>query len=428
MSYKDGYGLREKHSDGTELQVGAAMQFPAVSTLPKTFELHIPNDWKRTQLHDTCASETFGNLLSHINQTKIDALYAWILARVNNGYGVDDWGVDLKSIAVATVKGGAPLFEVSEYHSDGDRATFADITKWDLKSMQPMAIVNKAGTAVEVTTINGADYFDSIKMTLHKLQAPIAIGVRWNWPNDKKNIEGIQATGFGHAMLCVGWEYDDFMNERLVVLNSWGPTVGDAGYFYFPRDVINHDIAIFGAWTLIDETVEKVRWHIDNGIYLNDGNWIVNIMKAFVIAIKQALKIAPNASKIVTPIGVPPYPAKVVKFCEAIKKHEGWFPGSRSRRNHNPGNFKFVGQYKAIGKDAQNFAIFPDDETGWSHLLKVVHNACSGKSLSYKPEMTIYEYFAKYAPASDDNDSKRYAEVVAEACGVFPYSQIKELL
>lgn len=28
---------------------------------------------------------------------------------------------------------------------------------------------------------------------------------------------------------------------------------------------------------------------------------------------------------------------KIEKFCEAVKEHEGWFPGSRSQRNNNPG-------------------------------------------------------------------------------------------
>lgn len=150
MSYKDGFGLREKQHDGTEYPVGGFIQFPPLSSLPETFALTIPDEWVRTQVHDTCASEAFGNLLSLINQQKIDALYAWTLGRANNGYSVDDWGVDLKSIALATVKAGAPLFPDSQYHSDGERETFADITKWDLKATQPKAIVNKAGTAVEV--------------------------------------------------------------------------------------------------------------------------------------------------------------------------------------------------------------------------------------------------------------------------------------
>ena len=420
MSYKDGFGLREKQSDGTEYRVGAFIQFPPLATLPETFELEIPPEWVRTQKDDTCASEAFGNLLSRINGNKIDALLAWALARANNGYSVEDWGVDLKSIAMATVKGGAPIFADSPYHSDGERSVYADITKWDLKAVQPKAIVNKAGTAVEVQPINGADLFDSIKMTLHKLQAPVAIGVRWNWPTNYGNIEGIQEQGYGHAMLVMGWD-----EERLIVLNSWGKEVGTNGYFYFPRDVINHDIAIFGAWTLIDETPEKVKWHIDNGIYLNDGHWLLNIAKAFIVAIKQALKLTPNASK---ETGVPPYPLKVVKMAEAIKQHEGFYPGSRAKRNNSPSNAKYLGQYKSIGPDAQGFARFATYEDGWNYLLKIVYNACSGKSVAYQPTMTLYGYFAKYAPSADNNDPKRYAEVVAEYIGVSPFTTLNDLL
>ncbi len=423
MSYKDGFGLREKHHDGTEYPVGGIMQFDPVSKLPETFRLDVPNEWIRTQLYDTCASEAFGNLLSVLNGAKIDALYMWLIARLNNGYANTDWGVDLKSIAMSGVKVGAPLFEDSQYHSDGDRDVFTAVENWDLKTMQRRAIVNKFGTAVEVTTMYGEDFFNSIKMVLYKLKTPIAIGVRWNWDSGKPEIDTQSDTGFGHAMLVTGWTKD-----RLIVLNSWGQGVGDKGYFYFSRDVINHDIAIFGAWTGIDEKPEKIKWMLENGIFMEDRNWIINIIKALIVAIKGRLKLTPDGSEKSETGVVPPYPVKVVKMCEAIRRHEGWFPGSRSRRNKNPGNFKYIGQYKAIGKDAQGFAIFPDDETGWQHLLKVVHNACSGKSLMYPQTMTIYEYFAKYAPASDNNDSKRYAEVVAEACGVSPYLQIKDLL
>ena len=423
MSYKDGYGLREKQHDGTEFPVGAFIQFPPLSSLPKTFELGIPSDSIGTQKDDTCASEAFGNLLSHVNNQKIDALYAWTLARSNNGYAVSDWGCDLKALALATVKGGAPLYPHSQYHSDGERETYADITKWDLKDQQPKAIVNKAGSAVEVQTINGADYFDSIKMTLHKLQSPVAIGVRWNWMADKALIETPQETGFGHALLVVGWTED-----RLVVLNSWGQSVGDKGYFYFSRDVINHDIAIFGAWTLIDETPEKVRWYLDNGIYLNDGNWLLNIAKAMFVAIKQSLTRLVDESKSEKGTGVPPFPPKVIKMCEKIKAHEGYYVGSRAYRNNSPSNAKYCGQYTAIGQDAQGFARFATYEDGWNYLLKIVYNACAGKSLVYPQTMTLYEYFSKYAPASDNNDSKRYAEVVAEYVGVSPFTQLKDLL
>jgi hypothetical protein len=442
MSYKDGYGLREKQHDGTEFVVGGFVQIPHVSTLPETFELPIPNDWIRTQTEDTCASESIGNLLSYINSGKIDALYAWILARVNNGYGVDDWGVDLKSIALSAVKVGSPLFPESPFHSDGDRATYAEISNWNLKALQPKAIVNKAGSAVEVQTANGMDFFDSVKATLYKLQTPIVIGIRWNHDASNPNVDLHSDSGFGHAVLVTGWTKD-----RLVILNSWGRDVGNAGYFYFAREIINHDVAIFGAWTLVDETPEKVKWLLDNGIYLEDQNWLLNITKSFILAMKRLLTIALDAEKKEKGTGVPPYPRKMLEFADAMARFEGFYKfGSRPKRNCNPINARYVFQYKSIGEDrrgvpdGQNgYAIFPDEATGWAYWHKVLYMHCTGKSPHYNSEakklglansgeLNIYQYIEIFAPAHDSNEPKHYAESICEWVGISPYSTLKELI
>lgn len=414
MSYKDGYGLREFPKDGTEYNVGAFVQLSKPS---RSFKIDITK--VLTQVTDTCAKEASQSLMSYINGTPLNTLLPWVVGRSNAGYEIEDYGIDIKTMLLACVKVGALPMEDSPYDSDDDRSVFADITKWDLKTLLPKAIVYKAGSAVFVEPTNGMDMVDSVRATMEKLKAPMLIGIRWNFDPMNPKVDNFSDTGYGHALLITGWD-DDKWEGYMLTLNSWGVAVGDKGFFYFSRAMLNHDLAIFGAGTLIDETAERVKWHIENKIYLNDGNWLLNIARAFINALKGLI------SKPV--IGVPPYPIKVVKMCEAIRWHEGWFPGSRSRRNHNPGNFKYVGQYSAIGKDAQGFAIFPSDEVGWNHLLKVVYNACAGKSLAYKPEMTLYEYFAKYAPSHDKNDPKRYSEVVAEYIGVSPSVQIKSLI
>lgn len=120
--------------------------------------------------------------------------------------------------------------------------------------------------------------------------------------------------------------------------------------------------------------------------------------------------------------------SKLDLWCEAIKKHEGWYAGSRSFRNNNPGNIKYIGQISATGKDSGNFCIFPSYEVGYNELRKLLIRACSGESSVYKPEMTLYDFYAKYAPDSDGNNSRKYAEVVATFIGVSPQTKIKELL
>ena len=116
------------------------------------------------------------------------------------------------------------------------------------------------------------------------------------------------------------------------------------------------------------------------------------------------------------------------KFCLAIKEFEGWKPGSKSFRNKNPGNIKFIGQRLAIAKDAGGFCIFVKYEDGYKTLYTMVYNACAGKSVVYKPTMTILAYFKKYAPSSDKNDPDAYAKFVAKKVGLPVDTQIKKLI
>lgn len=125
----------------------------------------------------------------------------------------------------------------------------------------------------------------------------------------------------------------------------------------------------------------------------------------------------------------PPAPkeSRLEKFCLAIRTHEGWYPGSRSWRNNNPGNCRYssVGYasiYGKVGKDAQNFAVFRDYATGWRYLQNLVK-----EKIRKNPRWDFYDFFEVYAP-SFENDSKRYAEVVAKACGMEATDAVSSVL
>ena len=108
----------------------------------------------------------------------------------------------------------------------------------------------------------------------------------------------------------------------------------------------------------------------------------------------------------------------LVAMCAAIQEHEGWYPGSCSFRNRNPGNLKYAVQKKAIGKDDKGFARFATYEDGLQSLENMILNAARGNSSVYKSTMTLLQFFQKYAPSSDNNNPLRYAEVVAKRMGV----------
>lgn len=107
-------------------------------------------------------------------------------------------------------------------------------------------------------------------------------------------------------------------------------------------------------------------------------------------------------------------------MAKGIERFEGWYPGSRSYRNKNPFNVKHVGQPLAIGKDDKGFCVFATYEDGMATGKKMILNAARGLSDVYKPTMNLYQFFALYAPDSDGNNSKVYAESVAQNMSVDP--------
>lgn len=118
----------------------------------------------------------------------------------------------------------------------------------------------------------------------------------------------------------------------------------------------------------------------------------------------------------------------IEKWAEGIQKFEGWFKGSRSYRNNNPGNIRYIGQKRAIGEDDKNFCIFKTYADGRQELIEMLLRAAEGRSRVYKPTMTLLDFFKTYAPSSDNNHPETYAAAVAKMIGVSIGTQIKELL
>ena len=105
-------------------------------------------------------------------------------------------------------------------------------------------------------------------------------------------------------------------------------------------------------------------------------------------------------------------------MADAIQKQEGWFPGSASYQNNNPGNLVYAGKAGATGKDNRNFAIFDSYASGRLALIRQLQLAFENRSQYYHSGMTLYQFFARWTHTV--KDQKPYAENVAEALGVSP--------
>ena len=94
-----------------------------------------------------------------------------------------------------------------------------------------------------------------------------------------------------------------------------------------------------------------------------------------------------------------------------IQQLEGWFTGSVSQTNNNPGNLMYAGQPGATGQTAAGFAVFPTYQAGYQALQNQI-------ALDASRGLTISQFANKYAPAAGGNDPASYAAQLAAATGL----------
>jgi len=148
-------------------------------------------------------------------------------------------------------------------------------------------------------------------------------------------------------------------------------------------------------------------------------NKIINFIKNF---IENMIKPKENIVQIVPPVHI----SRISAWASAIQHEEGYFPGSRSFRNNNPGNLKLTDYTKSLGAsgvDKNNFCIFPTFDKGMSALCQFLTDAANNKLKPYR-NCSLLQFTKIYALPPNDN----YANGVALALGVSVDIKIKILL
>lgn len=165
--------------------------------------------------------------------------------------------------------------------------------------------------------------------------------------------------------------------------------------------------------------------------------WLLNLFKPM----EQPIDNATGQTIITTPIEVPvvpveqslpvtaptiSIPSKLDLWCKAAIEMEGANPA-----NNNPGNIRYVADtwmQKLATGERNGFCVFPNYEVGYHVLQQFFINAATGRSQIYHPLDTLYDFYSKYAPASDNNNPTHYAQFVAGIIGVSASEQIKNLV
>lgn len=101
---------------------------------------------------------------------------------------------------------------------------------------------------------------------------------------------------------------------------------------------------------------------------------------------------------------------------DAIQHHEGWYPGSRSNRNRNPGNLRASARV-AHSSDTAGYCVFSTVLDGSRALLEELTAKVTGNNEhGITPDSTLDDLFNVYAPVADRNEPHPYAVAVATWC------------
>jgi hypothetical protein len=107
-----------------------------------------------------------------------------------------------------------------------------------------------------------------------------------------------------------------------------------------------------------------------------------------------------------------------LQLASAIQTHEGYFPGSLSYRQNNPGNLMYVGQSGASA-GTNGLAVFPSYQAGLSALVDQI-NLDSSRGL------TLSQFISKYAPPGENNTSA-YLSFVSQYTGFSPSDPLSSI-
>lgn len=111
-------------------------------------------------------------------------------------------------------------------------------------------------------------------------------------------------------------------------------------------------------------------------------------------------------------------------FAVAIAYAEGFYVnGSRSQRNHNPGDLTVDTIGLAVGHDGP-FVIYANDSDGWLALHEQVRKILTNTSSIYTSDMTINDIAMRYTTT----EQRAWAMNVASSLGVSPETKIRDLV
>lgn len=282
-------GLQPTPRDDRDIKLGAFTTLPPLSELPDNFTLEGYNIKDQGETDFCTAFATCG--ASEL-QEGVRLSPEWCFAKSKEQTGdVDSFGQGIRPALSVHVKFGAPEAKYVPISLENrDPEYLRHIENYPDLDTKPVEHIKKS--YVEVT--GTYDPFDDIRATIWKYRKEkraVVTGLVWGWPIDQKFIDTIPDDGEGHCMYCVGWGKIGGV-QYLKYVQSSGKNAGDKGVHYIARNVVNHFVPVYNAYTFLDTPPDELRYMIENGIKDKD-NWIVQLLKVAISLLKELVKKKP---------------------------------------------------------------------------------------------------------------------------------------
>lgn len=277
--------------DDRDIVLGAVFSLGSITEVPKeSFDVTYFDYILDQGGTDFCSAYAGTYISSDQEEVALSPEYQFAKTKEIEG-NPESWGANLRSACKSFLAGSIPQEDWDHYFGKEarlDRSVVPYVTKHP-KEWANLAKKYAKGSYWAITGREAKDMFDSIVLALwvnRKERGGAVAGLEWKAPW-LSETGGIIKTiypeqGFGHAINLVGVKYIEgvpYIKARL----SSGPGVGDKGFFYISREVINKYCPIYGVFMFKDLPKDEAK-------FLNENNMKLTYWSGFLAKLVAILK------------------------------------------------------------------------------------------------------------------------------------------
>lgn len=266
-------GVKPLPPDERDLTLGAVIDLPKLETLPSNFTF-TPLEIKNQLATDYCTATSTCSISELEEEVTLEP--TWLFADSKGLSGDPEQpNQDLRYAMQAHQKHGCVEEKDSPYHFTSLPLAPRDIALWP-QGLYLKALVHKKKSYMAIT--GPYDHFDNIRSSIwyfRNEKRGVVTGTLWPWPLSQITMDKVPLKGNGHSIAIIGW-----VNDHLIIQNSYGLEAGNKGVHYFSRDIINAMVAQYGAFMFTDYTPDEIRAIMQSGVKIQQSYFLDDLIAA----------------------------------------------------------------------------------------------------------------------------------------------------